>query len=123
MANKKAKRTCEQCIHEHACQAWNMGIIQNMDATNCKNYETVKDSNAYFLGARSAEDDAYSRGCLAGIELGHKEALCGITQKDAKSMINTLDMFQSLAFNIHGVIDIVDDRNIEQMRKILNQVN
>lgn len=80
MANKKAKRTCEQCIHEHACQAWNMGIIQNMDATNCKNYETVKDSNAYFLGARSAEDDAYSRGCLAGIELGHKEALCGITQ-------------------------------------------
>lgn len=92
MANKKAKRTCEQCIHEHACQAWNMGIIQNMDATNCKNYETVKDSNAYFLGARSAEDDAYSRGCLAGIELGHKEALCGITQKDAKSMINTLDM-------------------------------
>ena len=43
--------------------------------------------------------------------------------KDAKSMINTLDMFKSLAFNIHGVIDIVDDRNIEQMRKILNQVN
>lgn len=101
MANKKAKRTCEQCFHEHACQAWNMGIIQNMDA----------------------EDDAYSRGCLAGIELGHKEALCGITQKDAKSMINTLDMFKSLAFNIHGVIDIVDDRNIEQMKKILNQVN
>ncbi len=123
MAKKKIERTCEQCIHEYACQAWNIGSIQNMNATNCSNYETVKNSNAYFLGVRSAEDDAYSRGCLAGIELGHKEMLCGITKKDAKSMICTLDMFKRLAFNIHGVIDIVDDRNIEQMRKILNQVN
>ena len=123
MAKKKIERTCEQCIHEYACQEWNIGSIQNMNATNCSNYETVKNSNAYFLGVRSAEDDAYSRGCLAGIELGHKEMLCGITKKDAKSMICTLDMFKRLAFNIHGVIDIVDDRNIEQMRKILNQVN
>ena len=79
--------------------------------------------NAYFLGVRSAEDDAYSRGCLSGIELGKKEVLCGITSEDAKSMICTLDMLKRLAFNIHGVIDVIDDRNIEKMRKVLSQLN
>ena len=124
MAKKKeVARTCEQCIHELACQSWNVGSIHTMNATNCTNYETVKDSNAYFLGVRSAEDDAYSRGCLSGIELGKKEALCEITSKDAKSMICTLDMLKKLVFNIYGVIDIVDDRNIEKMREILNQLN
>ena len=104
MAKKKeVARTCEQCIHEWACQSWNVGSIHTMNATNCTNYETVKDSNAYFLGKR--------------------EALCNVTPKDAKSMICTLDMFKRLAFNIHGVIDIVDDRNIEKMREILNQLN
>lgn len=119
----KAVRKCEQCIHEYACQAWNVGSIHTMNATNCTNYETAKDSNAYFLGVRSAEDDAYSRGCLSGIELGKKEALCGITSENAKSMICTLDMLKRLAFNIHGLIDIIDDRNIEKMREILNQVS
>ena len=123
MAKKKEIRTCEQCIHEYACQSWNIGSIHNMNATNCTNYETIKDSNTYFLGVRSAEDDAYSRGCLAGIELGKKESLCEITSEDAKSMICTLDMFKRLAFNIHGVIDVIDDRNIEKMRKILSQLN
>jgi len=94
-----------------------------MDATNCVNYETIKESNAYFLGARSAEDDAYSRGCLAGIELGKNEALCEVTPKTAKSMIYTLDTFTRLAFNIHGLIDIVDDRNIKKMHEILEKIN
>ena len=116
---KEAIRTCEQCIHEYACQAWNIGSIHNMNATNCINYETVKDSNAYFLGVRSVEDDAYCMGCMAGMELGKKNALCNITPKDAKSMICTLDMFKRLAFNVHGVIDVIDDRNIEKMREIL----
>lgn len=119
--NKNAHRTCEQCIHETACQSWNIGSIHNMNAKNCINYETIKDSNAYFLGVRSVEDDAYSRGCLAGIELGKREALCEINETDAKSMICTLDMFKRLAFNIHGVIDVIDDRNIEKMREILSQ--
>lgn len=53
--------------------------------------------------------------------MGEKEALCGITNRDAKSMICTLDMFMRLAFNIHGVIDVVDDRNIKKMKEILNK--
>ena len=119
----KVVRRCEQCIHEYACQQWNIGSIHTMNATNCTHYETVEGSNAYFLGVRSAEDDAYSRGCLSGIELGKKEVLCGITSEDAKSMICTLDMLKRLSFNIHGVIDVIDDRNIEKMRKILSQLN
>ena len=117
--NTKSDKKCELCIHENACQAWNVGAIHNMDATNCVNYETLKESNAYFLGVRSCEDDAYSRGCLAGIEVGKNDALCGITPKDAKSMICTIDTFIRLAFNVHGVIDVVDDENFEKMREIL----
>lgn len=43
-------RKCADCIHEWACQAWNVGTIHETDATNCAIYETVKDSTAYFLG-------------------------------------------------------------------------
>lgn len=53
MARKKNKdpaKSCDDCIHENACQAWNVGTIHNTDATNCVNHETVKDSNAYFIG-------------------------------------------------------------------------
>ena len=52
MGNKSKckKRTCADCIHEWACQAWNVGHIHEMDATNCAVYETVKDSTAYFIG-------------------------------------------------------------------------
>lgn len=54
MAKKKAEnpkpRTCAECIHEWACQAWNVGNIHNMDATNCAVYETVKESAAYLCG-------------------------------------------------------------------------
>ena len=120
---KEAARKCQECIHEYACQAWNVGNIHNMNAINCTNYETIKDSNAYFLGVRSSEDDAYSRGCMAGIELGKREALYAVTSRDAESIILTLDMFKRLAFNIHGLIDVVDDRNIEKMREILSHVN
>lgn len=120
---KKSCRACKDCIHEYACQAWNVSSINDMNADHCTNYEIVKDSNAYFLGVKSAEDDAYSRGCLAGIELGKSEALCGITAKDAKSMMCTLDSLRRLVFAVHGLIDIVDDRNISKMREILNQLN
>lgn len=120
---QKSYRICKDCIHEYACHAWNVGSINNMNADHCTNYETVKDSNAYFLGVRSVEDDAYSRGCLAGIELGKSEALCGISVKDAKSMMCTLDSLRRLVFTVHGLIDIVDDRNISKMREILSQMN
>lgn len=48
--DKTAIRTCEDCIHEHACQAWNMGTIHNMDASRCPFHETVLDSPAYYCG-------------------------------------------------------------------------
>jgi hypothetical protein len=51
------------------------------------------------------------------------EALCGITAKDAKSMMCTLDSLRRLVFAVHGLIDIVDDRNISKMCEILNQLN
>ena len=96
MQNKEVKnKKCESCIHENACQMWNMGTIHNANATNCANYELIKESNAYFLGVRSSEDEAYSRGCLAGIELRKHDLLCGITKKDAeinKAASNPVDV-------------------------------
>ena len=52
MVKKKVKncRTCKDCIHEYACQAWNIGTLCNSDASSCVNYETVKDSTAYYIG-------------------------------------------------------------------------
>ena len=47
---KKPLKTCADCIHEFACSMWNIGHIHEMDATNCSNYETVKDSAAYLIG-------------------------------------------------------------------------
>lgn len=55
--DKKGNCTCSDCIHEWACQAWNSGVIHNMDATMCAPRETLKDSNAYFLGRREAEKE------------------------------------------------------------------
>lgn len=51
------------------------------------------------------------------------ELLGEITETEAKSMICTLDMFKRLAFNVHGVIDVIDDKNIEKMREILSLIN
>ena len=46
----KPKKTCADCIHEYACAMWNIGNIHNMDANNCTNHETVKESAVYFIG-------------------------------------------------------------------------
>ena len=93
--NTRSKK-CADCIHETACQSWNIGTIRNMDSTNCLRYEELKKSK--------------------------NEALCEITKDEAKSMICTLDMFTRLAFNVHGLIDVIDDRNIKKMREILKSV-
>ena len=50
-------RTCADCIHEWACQAWNVGTIHEMDAGICANYEAVKDSTVYWLGYRAGQAD------------------------------------------------------------------
>ena len=54
--NKKCRK-CADCIHEWACQAWNVGTIHEMDAGICTNYETVKDSTVYWLGYRTGQAD------------------------------------------------------------------
>ena len=43
-------RTCADCIHEWACQAWAHGTIHEMNATQCAIYQTARGSDAYFLG-------------------------------------------------------------------------
>ena len=50
-------RKCADCIHEWACQAWNVGTIHEMDAGICANYEAVKDSTVYWLGYRAGQAD------------------------------------------------------------------
>ncbi len=54
MDKKKSKRArcCGDCIHEYACQAWNIGTIHFADASGCANYETTRDSTPYFIGYR-----------------------------------------------------------------------
>lgn len=49
-AAQKPEVTCADCIHEWACQAWNVGHIHDMDASNCSVRETVRESSAYFIG-------------------------------------------------------------------------
>lgn len=48
--SKAPEKVCADCIHEFACQMWNIGNIHEMDASGCRNYETVKDSPSYLIG-------------------------------------------------------------------------
>lgn len=43
-------RTCGECIHESACQTWSANAYIHNTKTNCANYETVRNSNAYLIG-------------------------------------------------------------------------
>lgn len=52
------KKTCADCIHEWACQTWTHGTIHNMDAEHCAVRETVKESNAYFIGHMDGKREA-----------------------------------------------------------------
>lgn len=76
-------KVCSDCIHENACQAWNIGTIHCMDATNCINYETIKDSTAYFIGLMDGEkstvQDRVKRAFVAlGYDLErHKVSISG----------------------------------------------
>ena len=68
MREKKSRpvRTCAECIHEYACQAWTHGTIHNMDATTCSIYETVRDSTAYFIGFTEGKKAASGEQCSFG---------------------------------------------------------
>lgn len=59
---KKPAQTCGDCIHEYACAMWNVGSLHNADATHCTNYETVKQSAAYFCGRLDRERKLLDRG-------------------------------------------------------------
>lgn len=56
----KPEKICADCIHEYACAMWNIGSIHNMDATNCTNHETVKESGAYFIGVLDGKKELTS---------------------------------------------------------------
>ena len=60
----KTENTCADCIHEYACQMWNIGSIHNMNATNCTNHTTVRESTAYFIGKldgrKEGSEDAHA---------------------------------------------------------------
>lgn len=59
---KKVSKTCADCIHEFACQMWNIGNLHNTDATNCQNHETVKESAAYFIGKIDGKSEKMTNG-------------------------------------------------------------
>lgn len=54
--------TCAGCIHEWACSRWNVGSVYDMDATNCNARETLRESNAYYIGYMDGQKDGWERG-------------------------------------------------------------
>lgn len=44
-----------------------------------------------------------------------------MTEKEAKSCIGTIEMLRRLAYNIHGVMDVIDADNCEKIIKALEQ--
>ena len=59
---KKSVKVCGDCIHEAACNSWNIGTLSNADATSCINYETLRESNAYFIGYREGKNEKQQKG-------------------------------------------------------------
>ena len=55
---KKSTKTCADCIHEYACQMWNIGYMHNTDAENCTEYTRVKDSASYLIGKMDGRKEA-----------------------------------------------------------------
>lgn len=44
-----------------------------------------------------------------------------MTREEAKSCIGTIEMLQRLAYNIHGVMDVIDAENCKKIIKALEQ--
>lgn len=42
-----------------------------------------------------------------------------MTLKERKSCLNTIKMLQRLAFNVHGVMDVIDDQNCKKLIELL----
>lgn len=45
-----------------------------------------------------------------------------MTREEVKSCIGTIEMLQRLAYNIHGVMDVIDVDNCKKIIKALEQV-
>ena len=43
-----------------------------------------------------------------------------MTDKECKSCIQTIELLRRLAFNVHGVMDVIDAQNCEKIIEILN---
>ena len=52
MKRKESTIKCEDCIHFGACSAWNRGVYLNATAQRCINFERLRDSAVYYIGAR-----------------------------------------------------------------------
>ena len=44
-------------LHFDSMAEWNVGTLQNTDATHCTNYETIRDSAAYLIGKMEGKED------------------------------------------------------------------
>ena len=44
-----------------------------------------------------------------------------MTREEAKSCINTIELLRRLAFNVHGVMDVIDAQNCDKIIAMLSQ--
>jgi len=44
-----------------------------------------------------------------------------VTEKEAKSCIQTIELLRRLAFNVHGVMDVIDAGNCDKIIALLSQ--
>lgn len=44
-----------------------------------------------------------------------------MTEKEAKSCIQTIELLRRLAFNVHGVMDVIDAQNCDKIIALLSQ--
>lgn len=44
-----------------------------------------------------------------------------MTEKEAKSCIRTIELLRRLAFNVHGVMDVIDAGNCDKIISMLSQ--
>jgi len=54
---QELKKRCGDCIHLCACRAWNLGTLDNTDATHCINYDTLETWCSWCKFKRAEEND------------------------------------------------------------------
>lgn len=66
----------------------------------------------------------YCNNCGAKMDGGEKPSLQRrgrMTREEAKSCIGTIEMLQRLAYNVHGIMDVIDADNCKKIIKALEQ--